>query len=126
MTHHRRLGALAFVACAAFLVASCSAAPDAVLTSAPQRPADCNEAIAAVWPPPLQARAQRISFRESRNTPWAQNRRSSAAGCFQLLALHAGRFGKLGLDWGRDRYDALANTQVAFDLFLEQGWRPWS
>ena len=125
MTHHHRLGALALVACAALVVASCSAAPDAV-RAAPERPDDCNAAIAAVWPPPLQARAEHISFRESRNTPWAQNRRSSAAGCFQLLALHASRFTKLGLDWGRDRYDALANTQVAFDLFLEQGWRPWA
>ncbi len=132
MLHHRRLLACAIGAIALALATSCSPAPFALssalapLPPPPTHPADCGAAIAMVWPPQLQAKARRIAWRESRNAPTAQNGRSTAAGCFQLLRLHAGRFAKYGWSWNHDRYDALINTQVAFDLFLDQGWAPWA
>ena len=104
--------------------ATAQATPAALPLSA--APADCFGAISQLFPPQHQARARRIVLRESKNRPSAQNRRSSAAGCFQLMRLHAGRFAKLGYDWSRDRYDARANTAVAYDLFVTQGWSPWA
>lgn len=86
---------------------------------------DCRTAIDQLWPGGLQPRAHRIMWRESRNSPTAQNRRSTAAGCFQLLRTHAGRFAKLGFDWNHDRYDPWVNTAVAYDLYRSAGWSPW-
>jgi len=87
---------------------------------------DCNSAVSSVWPNSLQSRAKRIVWRESRNKATAQNRRSSAAGCFQLLSMHSRRFSKLGFNWRTDRYDPMANTLVAYDLYRDAGWSPWA
>ena len=87
---------------------------------------DCNTAVARHWPASTQRRARSIVWRESRNNPTAQNRRSSAAGCFQLLAVHSPRFRKLGLSWSHDRYNADANARVALDLYRTAGWSPWA
>lgn len=90
----------------------------------PPPPVGCHEAVDNVWPEGSRAWAHRIVERESRGRPTAQNRRSSAAGCFQLLRLHSGRFSRVGYTWG-DRYDATANALAALDLYTEQGRRPW-
>lgn len=125
--HHPRtliLGALA--ALVPIVGAGCVAMPSAgpfTNTGGPQ--IDCFAAVSTVWPPALQAKARSIVWRESRNRPSAQNRRSSAAGCFQMLKLHSPRFARLGFNWSTDRYDAWANASVALDLYREQGWRPW-
>src|SRR5215471_1192073 len=50
---------------------------------------DCFSAIEKVWPVRLWSWAKSIVWRESRNQPAAQNSVSSAAGCFQLMAIHA-------------------------------------
>ena len=79
----------------------------------------------AVWPAGTHAKAKAIIHRESRNNPQAQNRRSTAAGCFQLLRLHSGRFRALGFDWSQ-RYDPAVNARVALDLYRDAGWSPWA
>lgn len=84
----------------------------------------CYDAVEFLWPRESRAWAHRIVWRESRGDPWAQNRRSSAAGCFQLLRLHAPRFRRLGFSWA-NRYDPMVNAWVALDLYREQGQRPW-
>lgn len=91
-----------------------------------QASSDCYQAIAKHWPASSQSWARSIVWRESRNNPTAQNRSSSAAGCFQMTRVHAGRFQRLGYSWANDRYNADANTRVAFDLYREAGARPWS
>lgn len=85
---------------------------------------DCYAAIDRHWPASSRSWARSIVWRESRNQPTAQNRSSSAAGCFQLMRLHAARFQKLGYGWA-DRYNADANTLVALDLYREAGTSPW-
>ena len=86
---------------------------------------DCYQAIEKHWPTSTHSWAKSIVDRESRNNPAAQNSRSSAAGCMQLLKLHSGRFQKLGFSWERDRYNADANIIVAADLYREVGSSPW-
>ena len=68
--------------------------------------------------------ARRIIHRESRNNPAAQNSRSSAAGCFQLLKMHSWRFDAVGCSWAQ-RYDAVCNTKAADHLYRQAGWSPW-
>ena len=88
------------------------------------QPADCNAAIARVWPARLQAWARKVVWRESRNNPAAKNKRSSASGCFQLLAMHADLFAATGSSWAA-RFDPLANTQAAYALYQGSGTSPW-
>ena len=72
-------------------------------------------------------RALAIARRESHFGCSADNPYSSASGVFQTLSLHRARAERLGLSWanvvGPDCYDDIA---LAFDLWQEQGWRPWS
>ncbi len=126
MKPSRRL--LAF-AVSALMLATTACAPSAFWMFAnggSARPHDCNSAVSRVWPGSLQGKAKRIVWRESRNRATAQNRRSSAAGCFQLLSMHSRRFTKLGFSWRTDRYDPVANTLVAYDLYRDAGWSPWA
>ena len=89
-----------------------------------EHPADCNAAIAQVWPQRLQAWARRIVWRESRNQPTAKNKRSSASGCFQLLKMHADMYVITGSSWAA-RFDPLANTRAAWALYQADGAAPW-
>lgn len=90
----------------------------------PPAPVTCAEAVDRIWPEASRAWAHRVVWRESRGDPRADNPRSTASGCWQLLAVHRPRFVRLGYRWG-DRYDPVANTRVALDLYREQGSRPW-
>ncbi|MGI9577184.1 MAG: transglycosylase SLT domain-containing protein, partial [Microthrixaceae bacterium] len=65
--------------------------------------------------------ARYVIWRESRNDPSAQNPRSTAAGCFQLIERHAWRFDEVGCSWSR-RYEPVCNTLAADHLFREAGW----
>lgn len=84
----------------------------------------CHDAVNFLWPENSRAWAHRVVHRESRGNPRAQNRRSTAAGCFQMLRLHSARYQRLGFTWA-DRYNPMVNVWVALDLYREQGPRPW-
>lgn len=90
---------------------------------ASQSSGDCYSAIDKHWGGD-KGWARKIVKRESGNNPKAQNSRSSAAGCAQLLKIHAPRFRKLGYSWA-DRYNADVNVKVAWDLYKEAGKSPW-
>lgn len=90
-----------------------------------QRPTDCFSAIEQVFPPQTHSWAKSIVMRESRNTPTAQNPSSSAAGCFQMLAMHDHRYGTVGCSPSQ-KYDALCNTKAAYTLYQAAGTSPWS
>ena len=115
----KRLAVVAIV-----LLSACTPAQVAAWTAWHQSTQTCHGAVDALWPANSKAWAHRIVERESRGNARAQNRRSSAAGCFQLLRVHASRFSATGSSWS-DRYDARANTLAALDLYREQGTRPW-
>jgi hypothetical protein len=46
-------------------------------------------------------------------------------GTLQLHPVHRERVASLGYSWD-DMYDAGKNTIVAWDLFTESGWEPWT
>ncbi len=91
----------------------------------PPAPQTCAQAVDRIWPQSSRGWAHRVVWRESRGDTTAKNARSSASGCWQLLKLHAPRFIELGYRWA-DRFDPVANTRVALDLYREQGGRPWA
>lgn len=90
----------------------------------PPAATSCHAIVDQVWPASSRVWAHKIVKRESNGQASAQNKRSSAAGCFQLLRIHAPRFTKLGFSWSQ-RYNARANTLVALDLYREVGSSPW-
>ncbi len=118
----------------ALTVCSCSTAEvDAFLHLAPDQQAavlehmapaaDCNRAVELVWPQRLWTWAKTIVWRESRNTPTAQNRQSSSAGCFQVIR-STWIANAAGVPWTR-RYDALANARVAWAIYQSGGPSQW-
>jgi hypothetical protein len=84
----------------------------------------CYDVIDNVWPVSSRGWAKSIVDRESGNDPGAQNPSSSAAGCFQLMKVHAWRFDATGTSWAQ-RYDPVANTLAALNLYNEAGTSPW-
>lgn len=109
----------------AFPLVACT--PNEILlfkTAMANRPTTCDSAVDAIWPASSRAWAHRIVYRESRGIATAQNRSSTAAGCFQLLQIHAWRFNAVGCSWAQ-RYDPVCNTKAALHLYREAGTRPW-
>lgn len=90
-----------------------------------RRSLDCFESVEAIFPEAAQPRMKMIVKRESGGNPLAKNKSSSASGCTQMLKIHAARFAKLGYSWDQ-RFVAYVNVRVAYDLWEEQGWSPWS
>lgn len=85
---------------------------------------DCNQAIDKYFPAESREWFKGIVWRESKNQPGAQNSGSSAAGCAQLLKIHAWRFDATGSSWA-DRYNADANIKAAAHLYRDVGRSPW-
>jgi hypothetical protein len=85
---------------------------------------DCYSALN--YFPGDQATARRVIWRESRNTPTAQNSSSSAKGCWQIMqSIHASKYYAVGCtpsDWS----DPVCNTKVAALLYQQVGWSPWA
>lgn len=121
-----RIMAVVVVACVSLLVTvSCTPEQQAAwLAWWNARPSSCRAAVEKYWPAGSKAWAHSKVQSESGGLASAQNRSSSAAGCFQLLRIHAWRFAATGSSWA-SRYDAAANTLAALHLFREQGKRPW-
>lgn len=88
------------------------------------RPKTCREAVDALWPAESRAWFHQIVKRESGGNARAQNKSSSAAGCAQLLRIHAWRFDAVGCSWAQ-RYDAECNVKAALHLYRAAGKSPW-
>jgi hypothetical protein len=73
---------------------------------------------------PAGAAAVAVARCESSMDPTAAN--GPHAGLFQLSATwHQGRAARLGYAWSQ-MYQAVPNITVAYDLYSEQGWTPWT
>lgn len=47
-------------------------------------------------------------------------------GAYQLSYVHAWRFAARGWDWETDGVIVERNAAIAYEIFSEQGWRPWA
>lgn len=73
---------------------------------------------------PAGPAAVRVARCESGLVPAAAN--GAHAGLFQLSAIwHQSRAARLGYVWA-DMFAPLPNIDVAYDLWAEQGWSPWT
>ena len=52
--------------------------------------------------------------------------RSWHGGTFQIASLHAWRFTKRGWDFWTDALVLERNVAIAYEIWAQQGWRPWS
>ena len=87
-------------------------------------PYDTDFDPAARWNGFLQA-TEAVVWCESKGRADAVNPASGAAGLYQLAPVHRRRAERLGWTWEEVSTDALANTAVAFNLYIEQGLGPW-
>lgn len=51
--------------------------------------------------------------------------RGGHRGLFQLYDGHIWRFERRGWTWD-DAFDSAKNVAIAYELYLEEGWGPWS
>jgi hypothetical protein len=87
---------------------------------------DCVAAMQAVWPPSMHGWAMGIMRRESGFYHAADNPRSTASGCWQLLSgLHADKYAAVGCHVSQ-AFDALCNNKAAYRLYQLDGKRPWN
>lgn len=90
--------------------------------SSSQSGGSCHSAVRSVWPSHLWGWADKIVSRESGGSPTAQNRSSSAAGCFQIIK---GTWNaNAACSWSA-RYDAMCNAKTAWTLYQRAGTSPW-
>jgi len=81
------------------------------------QPRSVEQMIRDRWPDEHEDRAVRIAKCESGLVATARNRHSSASGVFQMIKAHwQGRW---------NPFDAKANIEGAYQLWLRSGWRPW-
>jgi hypothetical protein len=85
---------------------------------------DCVAAMRAVWPPSMHGWAMGIMKRESGFSHTADNPSSTAAGCWQMLAMHNWRYAEVGCS-SADIYNALCNNRAAYHLYRQAGTSPW-
>ena len=85
----------------------------------------CHAAVDTYWPVQHRQWAHFVVHRESRGTPTAANRRSSARGCFQMLLRYSAPFYKAV---GCNNYmwaNATCNVRAALVMFQKAGKSPW-
>jgi hypothetical protein len=97
-------------------------------TTAPKRTytrAEVEAIIRQVWPADLADQAVAIATRESNLVPTAQN--SCCIGLFQLYyGMHRAWMAQFGVTSAAQLTDPLINAYVAYALYLNAGWAPWS
>lgn len=74
---------------------------------------DCETALAVFWC-------------ESRLEAGAISKDGRNVGIAQTNVVHAWRYEAHGWSFWPDALDARKNLQIAYELYLEAGWRPWS
>ena len=76
--------------------------------------------LAADWPRDSLSDAVRVAGCESSWDPQAIGQ-AGEVGLFQIHGVHAGR-----VPAGGDLKDPVTNARVALDIWMQEGWNPWS
>lgn len=83
-----------------------------------------EDIIRDVWPDNLEARALQIAYRESRYQP--NVRTWCCYGLFELYwTLHRHWMADFGVTSVEQLYDPQTNVEMAYQLYLRNGWSPW-
>ncbi|HSL59029.1 MAG TPA: DUF4214 domain-containing protein [Acidimicrobiales bacterium] len=69
--------------------------------------------------------AVRVAWCESTHRPWVASPGGGNWGLFQINTVHRGMVAAMGYSWSQIT-DPWVNSRVAFALWAEQGWGPWS
>jgi hypothetical protein len=85
---------------------------------------NCYEEMRKVFPASAWNWATGIIKRESGGQPTADNPSSSAAGCWQMLAMHDHRYYAVGCTPAQ-KYQARCNNKAAYTLYQAAGTSPW-
>lgn len=80
---------------------------------------DCYSATRKYFPSSQWSKAYQIINRESGGNPGAQNSRSSAAGCYQIVR---GSWQNPNISFSAGRYSADANAYAAYLMWRGSGW----
>jgi hypothetical protein len=80
--------------------------------------------VAEYWPAPLVDQAVCLIRHESGGNPYAWNTSSSASGLFQIM--YGVWQDSFGLTEREDLDDPVLNTQLAYQIYLRQGFGAWS
>lgn len=115
---------LALALTAAGLLGS-MAGPRLLASETPQ--ADALAAIRQVWPLEHQIAAIGVAYKESGLSPTA---RGCDGDCFGLFQIHYSANRRLiagmGIDNPEELLDPVVNSTVAYRLFRQAGWTPWT
>lgn len=99
-------------------------AQNVALRDSGQDSGNCYVEMRKVFPSHAWGWATGIINRESGGNPAAQNPSSSAAGCWQMLALHNHRYYAVGCVPSQ-KYQARCNNLAAYHLYQAAGTSPW-
>lgn len=89
--------------------------------------ADALAAIREVWPEEHETTAIQVAYKESGLSPTA---RGCDGDCFGLFQIHytpnRRLIASMGIENPEELLDPVVNSTVAYRLFREAGWKPWS
>lgn len=101
--------------------------PPAPATARSSEPGDVEAIIREVWPDDLEDNALRIVSRETGRTFDPTVRNACCYGLFQIhWTAHRAWLAQFGVTSASQLLDARTNTEVAYQLYLIDGWRPWN
>ena len=82
-----------------------------------------EDLIKAVFGPEAP-NALKVAFCESKFDPSVTGR-FRERGIFQIHPVHRKRIESMGYTWDQ-MYEVLPNIKVAYEIWSEQGWKPWT
>jgi hypothetical protein len=121
----RRLRPVAITLLASLGLAGLGGAPRLLASDTPQ--ADALDAIRQVWPEEHLLSAIQVAYKESGLTPSARGCGGDCIGLFQIhVSANRRLIASMGIENPDELLDPVVNSTVAYRLFREAGWTPWS
>jgi hypothetical protein len=121
----RRLRPVAIALLAGLGLAGLGGAPRLLASETPQ--ADALDAIRQVWPEEHLLSAIQVAYKESGLTPTARGCGGDCIGLFQIhVTANRRLIASMGIVNPEELLDPVVNSTVAYRLFREAGWKPWS
>jgi hypothetical protein len=121
----RRLRPFGIALLASLGLAGPGSAPRLLASETPQ--ADALDAIRQVWPEEHLLSAIELAYKKSGLTPTARGCGGECIGLFQIhVTANRRLIASMGIENPEELLDPVVNSTVAYRLFREAGWTPWS